>query len=302
METKTNNMQSKHLSTLAATATIALLIVNGCAPSKQVVARQTLDEAGKLFTAGQYAEAYAKYTSASAQAVEWDSATFRAATIAASAIGKDSAACAWGVRYSSFGDVEKLKAMSNSLERLGESEMRTALILGDTTSFFTILGKQPVLSIMAKRMAQNQDNSLTSLYPRLEDSATKAEVFDTYFKMAQTTLTDKQLESACKDIIKTSPDQKTALYYLGKKKYDAAEASYSKLMNDYNKNKTQAAYAYLTRDLKKVVTPLYKESKTYFERLRKSDSENQTYIKYLININDRLSNQAEVKKLKKLLK
>ena len=84
-------------------------------------------------------------------------------------------------------------------------------------------------------------------------------------------------------------------------KYAKAEATYTKLMSDYNKNKTQAAYAYLTRDLKKVVSPMYKESRTYFERLRKNEPENKTYIKYLVYINDRLSNEKEVARLKKLL-
>lgn len=297
----TKHTNSRTLAALALSVAVAALTLDSCAPGKLTLAKQTLNEAKVLFTAGQYAEAYAKYASATAQAAEWDSATYRMATISASAVSKDSAAVAWGAHFSSFGDVAKLKALNSSLERLGDSEARTNLILSDTTSFFTILGQQAVLGTMARRLAENQDNSLVALYGRLQDSEVKGDVFGTYFKMAKSTVGDKQLEKDCKDILKTSADQKDALYYLGKKRYDAAEASYTKLMTDYNKKKTQAAYAYLTRDLKKVVTPLYKESKTYFDRLRKSDPDNQTYIKYLININDRLSNEAEVKKLKKLL-
>lgn len=283
-------------------AGVAAMIMNGCAPNKQLIAKQTIDEASKLYAAGQYAEAYSKYSSASAQAIEWDSATCRMATISASAIHKDSVACAWGSRFSSFGDVEKLKAVSNSLGRLGDTEVRNRLILSDTTSFFSILGVQPVLGIIAKEQARSQDKSLVATYGRLTDASIKAELFDSYFKHARNSVSEKQLERDCADILKTSPDKQSALYFLGKRKYDSAESTYAKLMSDYNKKKTQAAYAYLTRDLKKVVTPLYKESKSYFERLRKNDAGNETYIKYLININDRLSNQAEVKRLKKLLK
>ncbi|MGN0028821.1 MAG: hypothetical protein ACI35Q_03700 [Marinilabiliaceae bacterium] len=283
-------------------AVVSTLIMNGCAPNKQLIAKQTIDEANKLYAAGQYAEAYNKYSSASAQSTEWDSETCRMATISASAIHEDSAACAWGARFSSFGDVEKLKAVSTSLERLGDMESRSRLILSDTTSFFSILGEQPVLCIIAKEQAKNQDKALVATYGRLTDGSVKADLFDSYFKFARTSVSDKQLERDCADVLKTSPDKQNALYFLGKRKYDSAESTYAKLMSDYNKKKTQAAYAYLTRDLKKVVTPLYKESKSYFERLRKIDADNETYIKYLININDRLSNQTEVKRLKRLLK
>lgn len=283
-------------------AGVAAMIMNGCAPNKQVIAKQTIDEANKLYAADQYAEAYGKYSSASAQAIEWDSETCRMATISASAIHEDSAACVWGSRFSSYGDVEKLKAISKSLERLGDMEGRNRLILSDTTSFFSILGEQPVLGIIAKEQAKNLDKSLVATYRRLTDESVKAELFDSYFKFARSMAGEKQLERDCADVLKTSPDKQSALYFLGKKKYDTAESTYAKLMSDYNKKKTQAAYAYLTRDLKKVVTPLYKESKSYFERLRKIDADNETYIKYLININDRLSNQAEVKRLKRLLK
>lgn len=283
-------------------AGVATMIMNGCAPNKQLIAKQTIDEANKLYAAGQYAEAYGKYSSSSAQSVEWDSETCRMATICASTIHEDSAACAWGALFSSFGDVEKLKAISTSLERLGDTEGRNSLILSDTASFFSILGEQPVLCIIAKEQAKNQDKSLVATYGRLTDESVKAELFDSYFKFARNTVGEKQLERYCADVLKTSPDKQNALYFLGKRKYDSAEGTYAKLMSDYNKKKTQAAYAYLTRDLKKVVTPLYKESKSYFERLRKIDADNETYIKYLININDRLSNQAEVKRLKRLLK
>lgn len=301
MSNYTRKMNSRYSAYLII-AVLASLICNGCSPNKQLIARQTLDEANKLFAAGNYQEAYSKFSSPTAQLAVWDSATYRAATISASFAGKDSIACEWGSRYSSIGDRQKLTALSKSLENIGDENGRTDLILSDTTSFFSIVGEQKVLGLMAKRLAQNQDKGLVELYGRIEDKSVKTEIFDAYFSIAKKVASDKQLERDCKEILKIQPDQKAALSYLGKKRYEDAESTYAKLMSDYNKKKTQAAYAYLTRDLKKVVTPLYKESKMYFERLRKNDPENVTYIKYLININDRLSNQAEVKRLKKLIK
>lgn len=276
------------------------LAFTACGPNKLTIANKALSDANTLAQQDKYAEAFSKYVEAGELAA-WDSVSWRYATIAASAIKQDSAAVVWGYKTSSTGDKVKLTALSNSLIRLGKDVERESLILSDTASFFSIIGIQPVLAIKANRLAESNSTELLSLYPRLTDNDAKAKVFDSYFKMAKKTESDKVLESACKEILKADPNQTTALLYLGTSRYDSAEKKYAKLMNDYNKNKTQAAYAYLTRDLKKVVTPLYKESRDYFERLRKIDSENKTYIKYLININDRLSNESEVKKLKKLL-
>ncbi len=272
----------------------------GCGPNKLTVANKALSDANTLAQQEKFAEAYSKYVEAGSLAA-WDSTSWRYATITASAIKQDSAAIAWGYKTASKGDIDKLTALSNSLTRLGRDAEKEELILSDTASFFSIIGVQPVLSIKASRLAERNSTELLSLYPRLTDNDTKVKVFDSYFKMAKKTENENVLEKACKDILKTDSNQATALLYLGTSRYDSAEKKYAKLMNDYNKNKTQAAYAYLTRDLKKVVTPLYKESRDYFERLRKIEPENKTYIKYLININDRLSNESEVKKLKKLL-
>ncbi len=276
-------------------------LLYGCSSTMKVTPQQTLNEANKLAEAGLYADAYAKYSSAIAQTAQWDSISSRLATISANAVKQDSSACVWGSKFSSKGDTQKLKALNESLTRLGREEERAYLVMSDTTSFFNILGEQPVLEIKAKRLAEDKDSELVTVYDKLTNVNVQAEVFDSYFKMAQKTLSEKKLEKESKAILKVVPSNKTALYYLGSQKYNAAESAYTRLMNDYNKNKTQAAYAYLARDLKKTVTPLYKVSKEYFEKLRKEEPENKTYIKYLININDRLSNSAEVKKLKKLL-
>ncbi len=291
-------MKFSSISTASLCALSLTLI--GCGPNKLTVANKALSDANLLAQQERYAEAYVKYAKAGELAA-WDSVSWRYATITASEIKQDSAAVMWGYKMVSTGDKVKLTALSNSLARLGREEEREDLILSDTTSFFSIIGEQPVLAIKATRLAEAGNMELLSLYPRLTDNNVKAKVFDSYFKMAKKTESEKVLESACKDILKAAPNQTAALLYLGTSRYDSAEKKYAKLMNDYNKNKTQAAYAYLTRDLKKVVTPLYKESRDYFERLRKIDAENKTYIKYLININDRLSNETEVKKLKKLL-
>lgn len=297
---KTKSAEANVGKVIIATA-VASLLAYGCAPSKQVVAKQTLTEANKLTDAKAWEEAYAKYTSDAANAIAWDSSTYRNATICASKLTHDNEAVAWGYKYSSFGDAKKLEALNASLSRLGLEEQRKTLIMSDTTSFFSILGEQSVLEIRALRQFELKEEGLVETYGRLTNTKVKSKVFDTYMKLAQKKMTAKRMEADCKEILQIAPDNKSALYYLASTKYAKAEATYTKLMSDYNKNKTQAAYAYLTRDLKKVVSPMYKESRTYFERLRKNEPENKTYIKYLVYINDRLSNEKEVARLKKLL-
>lgn len=289
-------MKSKKHIQLAAVG-LALLAV-GCGANKNSVKGRCPQEANSLAREGRFDEAFGKYQAC--DVAVWDSVTFRLAAIAASETGHDSAACAWGLTFSATGDTARLKALNKSLSNMGKTDELAALVQSNQSVFESIIGADGVRTISARTYAASGDERIVGLYPTLPNEV-KAEVFDPYFKKAQAKLSPKELEKTCKDVLKIDAKQKTALRFLGRSKYEEAEAKYAKAMGDYNKNKSQAAYAYLRRDLKKYITPLYTESRTYFERLLKETPEDKTVVKYLININDRLSNDAEVKRLKKLL-
>ncbi len=294
-----NLMTTKYIHPLLAAIAIAAL-VSSCGPSSKLTDKSQFEKANALTAQGNYAEAYDIYMSHKG-VTAWDSVSLRNATIAASETLHDSIASVWGFLYPSTSDTSKLCALCNSLKRLDRLEERTDLILANKDVFSHILGISEVANTEARRYAQTSDDRIVALYPTLTNNSVKAEVFDVFMKKAQSRLNSKDIETQCLDILKSDSEQKTALRYMGRTKYEAAEAKYASAMNDYNKKKSQAAYAYLTRDLKKYVTPLYKESRTYFDRLLKIDSTDKTVVKYLININDRLSNADEVKRLKKLL-
>lgn len=292
-------MSAKNILALLTSTAIATFLVS-CGSGSKLTDNNQFKTANDLTAQGRYAEAYNIYM-ANKCVASWDSLSLRNATIAASETLHDSIASVWGFLYPSTSDTTKLCALGNSLKRLGRLEERTDLILSNKDIFCHILGSTEVANTEARRYAQTSDDRLVTLYPTLTDNAVKAEVFDTFMKKAQSKLSSKEIETHCIDILKSSPEQKTALRYLGRTRYESAEAKYASAMNDYNKKKSQAAYAYLTRDLKKYVTPLYKESRNYFDRLHKLDPTDKTIVKYLININDRLNNADEVKRLKKLL-
>ena len=301
VHTKRNNfeMMSTRRAFLTLTTIVATGLLASCGSGSKI-SKKTFAEANALTAQGRYAEAYNEYIT-NATAATWDSTAWRYATIAASETSHDSIACVWGMMTSSTADTVKLRVLDKSLSRLGRETERTTLVLANKPVFIHILGKSTVADIEAKYYATTADDRIVEVYPTLTNNTVKAEVFDVFIKKAQNSLEPKEIEMFCVDVLKSSPEQQTALRYMGQAKYKAAEEKYAKAMNEYNKKKSQAAYAYLTRDLKKYVTPLYKESRTYFEKVHKADPSDKTVIKYLININDRLSNEAEVKRLKKLL-
>lgn len=292
----------KHKMSLhTACATVAAVLLAGCGAMRQSASDSVFASANDLTSHGQYAEAYDKYLSNLGRAT-WDSVAWRNATIAASHTGHDSLACLWGFMYPSTGDTAKLEALAQSLARQRRQTERADLILSNKGTFRHILGRDGVASIEAATYAQIGDARIVDVYPTLSDDSVKASVFDAFMKKAQEKgATAKELEERCKDILRSAPAQKTALRFMGRTRYEKAEALYADAMNDYNKKKSQAAYAYLMRDLKKYVTPVYRESRGYFEKLHKVSPDDKSVVKYLININDRLSNEAEVKRLRRLL-
>ncbi len=277
------------------------LLLCACGSSKTNVSKQTIEEANTLAQQGQYTQAYEKYASQASYLIT-DSASLRLATISASEIKQDSAAYTWGKIYSSAGDTAKLKALASSMQNLGYSTERTLLIIDNEEEFKTILGTAEVTKTEAYYYAETKDTLLLTVYPTLEDNDTRTALFDQYFAMLKKSdATDAELQKVCKAQLKINSEQKVALKYMGTTKYERANKLYNKAMDDYNKEKTQAAYPFLKPDPTNVKTPAYKESCNYFERLHKVDPENKDVIKYLISIYSRLDNKTKVQQLKKQL-
>lgn len=285
---------------LCAAAAVACAILASCGSSTKVAVNQNVQEGNDLFASGRYAEALVKYQQAQATG-KMDSAAYRNGTIAAQMVGQDSLAAAWGSIFSSKSDTAKLKSLGLSLEKLNRIDALYGLVEEYRSIFCTLSGENKVLATETQYYAENNDERIVDIYTKLQDNSVKAKYFDVYYKLGKQKVKDSEMTKVCKSVLGVDPNNKTALEHIGKERYETAENKYVSAMNEYNKKKSQAAYAYLTRDLKKVISPIYRESRDCYEKLRKIDPSNKTYIKYLINIYGRLDNKAKVKELEKAL-
>lgn len=272
----------------------------GCGGSKVPVANKTIQEGNELARQGRWTEALAKYSSPGANA-KWDSTSYRWATIAAVNANSDSLAALWGTRFPSNGDTLKSAALATAYQRLGDQQRRDSLLVTDARLFEGVLGRADVTAARARTYARNGDEKLVQVFHRLDDKALKVALFDDYFKLANGKDTEALIAKECKAQLAAEPDNVRALRFLGKAKYEQAEKLYKKAMDDYNKKKTQASYAYLARDLKKVISPLYREARDYFEALAKLQPDDKNPVRYLVNIYRRLDNEQKAKQLEKKL-
>ncbi len=294
-------MKIKRFTHRVIVALTSSLLLYSCAGNKLTATAKLIAEANKFATNADYTTAYDRYTQMESRQ-EWDSVTYRLATISASKTDHDSIARAWGRHYLSTNDTLKLTALNKSLCALGKDSERAELAEQNTALFIEkILGEQPTYSLLARHYAKTNNSKLKSIYTHLTETADKTKLFGTYFNMVRKEVDDKEATTLCREALKDNPNDVVALNYMAVSTYNNAESKYKKTMDDYNKNKTQAAYAYMSRDLKRVITPMYKQSRDYFERLRKAEPDNKNNVRYLINIYRRLDNKQKVQELEKLL-
>ncbi len=278
---------------------LTLVLVTACGASKN--ATQTLRaEADTLFVHQDYAAALEKYLQVAEQAGT-DTLTNRQICVAANKVARHDVAVKYGVASQvSQADTVYLFALSQSLDSVGREHETVPLIESRRAQFDRHYGQSCVDCKLALYYNQTQDVKLKGVYPKLEVGSVRAQCFANYFRMVRDSLSESSNMKLCRAALKDNAEQETALFYIAKTLYDQGEEQYKSAMDDYNKKKNATTYAYLRRDLKRASATLV-ESKENFERLRRIDSENKTYIKYLININLRLEQKDKARELEKLL-
>ncbi len=281
-------------------AVTLLLIVSACG-SSQKLTQALSSEADAAFQSGDYATAVAKYNELTSKEVVLDSVQSRQMAIAANRINDHQTAFAYGTKYAiSEGDTTLVLAVAESADSLQNFPISISLTEKNLALFEEKYGSDATYEKLALYYAETSDKKLCQYYDKLTSSSVRSECFDVYFDMAKDSLSVLQQQNLCKKALKDNPQQEKALFVLARTKYESAEEQYKVTMAEYNKKKNATTYAYLRRDLKKI-SAVYVESKGYFEKLRKIDEENKTYIKYLININLRLDQPDKAKALEKLL-
>ena len=308
MDTAKKTKPNSHLlktplrtATFAFASLLCTTILFGCGSTKESTGNKKCAEANRLAAMGDYANAVSLYKEMDNAQTTLDSASLRLATIAAQATGENTLACKWGYAYSSKGDTAKLDALAKSLVALGRNDDRATLIEDNKPIFNHLLGSQNVSTTLTDFYAKNNSPKIKETFPELADPQLKAKYFASYFPHVKNDMPEAQAEKLCAEIIKQDKDNITAIEYVAKIKYDRAEKKFKSAYADYEKhNKTTAAHAYLARDLKQV-SGEYRNCKSLFEKLHKMQPDNKSYIKYLININLRLENKTEAKRLEKLL-
>ena len=144
----------------------------------------------------------------------------------------------------------------------------------------------------------NNDSAIAVLYPQL--NSTNEEQSLAYLNALENTDKNKEALLFANKLLSDNPSYLKAKEWKAVHYYNKAEDQYQSLMDAYNKDKNYTTYVYLKRDLKKV-TEDFKQSRELFEDLRKVNSTEKKYIKYLKNIYLRLEMKREAAAMEALL-
>lgn len=278
--------------------TMLAIFFAACQSNKKLIIEKT-NQANALFSAGNYAEAFNAYLSIDSAALMADSIARRNAVVSAYRTNNYKYATTHAI-FAFNNDAELLTAVEKSFCALGKIDKANMLIINNEATFKTMYGEATVANRLAEYYNNASSRQLVDYYTKMNSDSLLVACFDNYFKFAAQNLSDDEKLSVCKQIMKLEPKQETALRYLAVNQYQTAEAKYNAAMAEYNKKKNATTYAYLRRDLKRI-SATYRECKTKFETLRTINPESKDYIKYLININLRLDNNAQAKELEKQL-
>ncbi len=263
--------------------------------------QQWRTEADDAFAQNQFQQALDLYMQLLDNQVDADTMMNRNICICANRVGKYELSCGHAtIHHVAPGDTLFLFALAQSLDSIGRVEENIAMIERNREDFEVKYGTEAIVEKLAIYYNKNKSDKLCDIYPQIQNSETRSLCFANYFKLVADSQSEVANTKLCKDALKDNPKQESALFFLAKAKYDQAESQYKTTMAEYEKKKNATTYAYLRRDLKHI-SAIFVESKNYFEQLRSIDPENKSYIKYLININLRLSNDDKAKELQKLL-
>lgn len=294
---KINILQMNILKSLLFLATISIL--TSCAINNKLTT-QLRYEADMLFAKGEYAEAYNKYMQIDLNNYPFDSILYRNISITAYNIKKYDTTCQYGSKISHINDTTLTFALYESFDSINKPDNAILLIEENQKIFEDKYSKDIIINKLAYYYNTTKDYKLTNIYKQINSSTLRSQCFENYFKLIKDSTTEKDLLNICKEAIKDNPKQIIAIDFIAISLYNTGEAKYNAVMNDYNKNKNATTYAYLRRDLKRIST-IYVEAKTHFETLRKLVPDEKNYIRYLINIYNRLDQNDKAKSLKKLL-
>ena len=280
-------------------STLGGIIVFACSTGKNLLIQQR-NEADLLFSQGNYAAALEKYKRLNLETHQFDSVLYRNVTIAAYKVGEYDLSCRYGTKISHIGDNELAFVLYESQDSVGQPDNALFLIEENQQIFEDKYGKQTILTRLANHYIETNDAKIVGIYKRADTPELRSACFDNYFKHIKDSTSEKELMTICRNALKDNPDQLKAVDYIAVSLYNTGEQKYNSVMAEYNKNKNATTYAYLRRDLKRIST-IYVEAKTHFEHLRKLNPEEKNYIRYLINIYNRLDQGDKSKALKKLL-
>lgn len=186
-------------------------------------------------------------------------------------------------------------------ENFIKHQREVQIVENDKKFFYNVVGKEYLLKQLSSYYVYCNSEKILDVYSDIEDKNLRKDISPTYLSVAKKVKSDDELKAICLEMLKEDKEQLQALKYLGLNKYNYAEDEYKKAMAEYNKKKNSTTYAYLLRDLK-IVSKEYVKSKEYLEKVHKLDPEDQTAIKCLVNIYNRLDQPAKAKSLQKLLK
>ena len=182
----------------------------------------------------------------------------------------------------------------------GETDRTLAFFNNHRDLLISSMGSESYYSRLCQLNGEaGNADGVVSNWPQA-NRATKLEWFRTYYEGVKNQMSAYELMALCDKVLAMDSNQKEALHNKAVLLYEKSEATYKKLMDDYNKEKNATTYAYLRRDLKLISTD-YRECRDLFEKLRKLEPDNNNYTRYLYNVYIRLDLNDQAKQLEKLL-
>lgn len=272
-------------------------VLSSCGSSSKM-GHTPRSKADGLYNQGKYGQALAIYTTLDSASV--DSAVFHHMSVAYMKCYDYENAISYARRSRNYDNAVLKAGLLPLVDSIAQHQMQTQLVVDNRDVFDAMFSKTHVDTKLVERFSETDDARIVALYEGLESSELRSQAFPTYLKNVKGELSDDELVELCKKALKDNPKQTVAQRYIGVELYNDAQARYEAAMATYNKKKNQTTYAYLMRDLKRI-SGTYREAKEYLNKVHAADPEDKNVIKYLININNRLDNAAEAKRLEKKL-